>query len=196
MDPVHRNGFTLIELIITVSVLALLGSLALPGFSAILKNNAMTASANEIVMGFTLARSEALKRQAPVTICWTNDANAEAPDCGNGAGWHEGWIIFVDADGNAARDSGEAVVRRQSGLPGRDVVVHVGNLAAPLNTSLTYLPTGFPNFASPLPTNRNLLLCDKRADDAVARVVSLSPTGRPQVRRRDDFGNIGVSCES
>lgn len=195
MELRHENGVTLVELIITVSVLALLASFALPGFTGIVQNNAMTASTNELVTSLILARSEALKRQQPVTICWTNSADAATPSCNKGDGWESGWIVFVDDDVDAAYDAGELVLHRQSGLPGHGIVVKVRSLSAPLDTSLTYAATGFPNFPTPLPDIRNMLFCDRRADNDVARVINVSPTGRPQVRRWRDLGVVGMSCE-
>jgi type IV fimbrial biogenesis protein FimT len=195
MEPRHASGFTLVELVITVSVLALLASFALPGFTAIMQNNAMTASANELITAFTLARSEALKRESPVTICWTDSANADAPDCGDGNGWHSGWLIFADEDADGAFDDDEDVIRRQVGLAGRNITIQVRTTAAPLDTALTYLPTGFPNFTTTRPGGRNMLFCDQRADDDVARVINMSQTGRPAVRIARDVGGLEMSCE-
>jgi prepilin-type N-terminal cleavage/methylation domain-containing protein len=188
MEPRHASGFTLVELVITVSVLALLASFALPGFTAIMQNNAMTASANELITAFTLARSEALKRESPVTICWTDSANADAPDCGDGNGWHSGWLIFADEDADGAFDDDEDVIRRQVGLAGRNITIQVRTTAAPLDTALTYLPTGVPELHDHAPgrTQHAVLRPARRRRRGPCRqhVADRTPRGAHRPRRR------------
>ncbi|MEO0971961.1 MAG: GspH/FimT family pseudopilin [Pseudomonadota bacterium] len=195
MDPRHETGVTLVELLVTVGVLTILASFAVPSFTAIMQNNGLTASVNSLVTSVTLARSEALKRNAPITICRSNNANADSPGCGGGTGWESGWVVFVDENGNAAIDADEDILGREAGLPSGAVRVLVPSTDAPLDASLTYLPTGFPDFAVAIDGGRDLLFCDERDDNAVARVINVSQTGRTQVRSREATGDIGVSCE-
>jgi type IV fimbrial biogenesis protein FimT len=195
MDRRHENGVTLIELLVTLAVMAVVAGIAIPSFTTLMQSNAMTASANEMVSAFLLARSEALKRGAPVTVCWTSGASQESMSCGKGEGWHSGWVVFEDTNADARRDASEPILRRQTGLPGRDIEVKVRADAAPLDTSLTFLPSGFPDFPTTLGGGRNMLLCDARERNESSRVINMSQTGRPQVRDWGDFENLGVSCE-
>jgi type IV fimbrial biogenesis protein FimT len=93
MTVQRRNGFTLIELVITIALLAILIGMALPSFRATIQNNRMTAQANEMVTALQFARSEALKRSAPVTVC-ASDTSQDPAQCGSD--WSAGWLAFVD----------------------------------------------------------------------------------------------------
>lgn len=84
-------GFTLIEMMVTIAVLGILVAIALPGFRAFVIDSRMTAQANEFLAALTFARSEAIKRNASVTL---------SAKSGN---WANGWVV-TDANGATLRD--------------------------------------------------------------------------------------------
>ena len=89
----EQAGFTLMELLLGIAVLAILTTLAVPAFTQFIQNNRLAAEANEMVASFQYARSEAVKRGLPVQICSSDDGTA----CdGN---WNQGWIAMLDPDG-------------------------------------------------------------------------------------------------
>src|SRR2546425_3737903 len=103
------RGFTLVELLATLSVLVILTSLAAASMSSTLNNNRSYATQDEFVAYLALARSEAARRGVPVVVA------ASAPITGNAFGG--GWNVFVDVNGNGSFDTGEAVLRSHEALP-------------------------------------------------------------------------------
>lgn len=89
------RGFSLIELLITMAVAAVLLAIAVPSLAAMIRNNRLAAGANELVAALQLARAEAVKRGRPVTLCSSNDGSA----CVNAtSGWAaRQWLVFQDA---------------------------------------------------------------------------------------------------
>lgn len=107
-----RAGFTLIELLVTLSVAAILLVVAVPAFQHFIRTNRVAAQANEFATAFAVARSEAVKRRATVTVCHSAGATTCDGDWGNG------WLVFVDDDGDGTRDTApaELILRVQQGL--------------------------------------------------------------------------------
>lgn len=99
----HNTGFTLIELIVTISIATILVSIAVPNFTALIRSNQLTSGTNELVSSLILARSEALKRSNNVSLC----ASEDQVTC-SGTDFSTGWIVFVDCNAvpNGAIDGG------------------------------------------------------------------------------------------
>jgi len=98
-----KNGFTLIEMMVSVSIAAILISIAVPSFKTMFKNNRITAATNEFIAALILTRSEALKRNNNVSIC----ASTNQMTCTNGTDFAKGWIVFLDCDQDGVRDAGK-----------------------------------------------------------------------------------------
>ena len=82
-------GFTLIELMVAVAILAVLAALAAPSFNEAILSNRLASYANEFTASAQLARAEAIKRNTIVTMCRSGDGE----DCASTGGWQQGWII-------------------------------------------------------------------------------------------------------
>ena len=102
-------GVTLIELMVTIAVLAVLVTLAVPSFAGIINSNRLATAANELATSLQLARMEAIRRNAPVTMCASSDAEAENPSC-DADSWGQ-WVTFVDVNGDRERSGGETLLR-------------------------------------------------------------------------------------
>ncbi|HKM28006.1 MAG TPA: GspH/FimT family pseudopilin [Thiopseudomonas sp.] len=94
-----QKGFTLIELMVAVAILAIVLSIAIPSFSTILLNNRISTTADELHTAVQLARSEAIKRKKTVTLC---RANADFSACVQGGigstDWASGWLLTSGTD--------------------------------------------------------------------------------------------------
>jgi prepilin-type N-terminal cleavage/methylation domain-containing protein len=90
-----NSGFTLIEVLTIMLVVAVLASVGLPGMTRMLEGNRLSANTNRLVSSLYAARSEAVKRNTDVVICTRNNAG---DGCDAGEYWNNGWIVFVDDD--------------------------------------------------------------------------------------------------
>jgi type IV fimbrial biogenesis protein FimT len=93
------RGFTLIELIVAIAVLAILVALAVPSFTALINGNRVTSAANEMVASLQLARMESLRRNMRVAVCQSGNATS----CTNNGLWGQ-WITIADSDRNGTYD--------------------------------------------------------------------------------------------
>jgi type IV fimbrial biogenesis protein FimT len=163
--PAER-GFTLIELLVTISVMAILLAIGVPYFGNATLGSKLSSYANNLVAGAYIARSEAIKRNAPVTLC----ASSNGTSC-TGA-WEQGWIVLL-ADG-------ATVVQRQQALTTGLKVTETLSGA----TSLVFQPSGVGlTTTAGVPTNASLTVCRATPMGSMERVVSISTTGRASVAK-------------
>jgi len=104
------HGFTLVEAMMVIVVLAIIGSMAAPSFSSFLGRSGTFGIESDFVNTLSFARSEAMRRGLPVAV------TATAPVAGNGFG--QGWTIWVDSNANGAFDAGEPVIRSHAAYTG------------------------------------------------------------------------------
>lgn len=171
------QGLTALELMIALSIVAILGSIAVPSFNEIRYNSERAAAVNSFVHAVYLARSEAIKRGGIVTLCKSADGQTCAP---RAVSWNCGWIVFANGDANdpPQRDPEEPLLHAYPGWP-------AGRIASN-RESYSFRP-----FTQRV-VNGTLVFCDPRGD-AQARAVIISHTGRPRVSQRD-ASNRPLQC--
>lgn len=98
------RGFTLVELMVTIAVLAVLVAIAFPSFEATLRSNRVATSNNALLGALSMARSEAVRNTRGGGVC----ASADGEGC-NGT-WSNGWIAFADNDGSGDFSDGDTVI--------------------------------------------------------------------------------------
>jgi len=108
------SGFTLIELMITVSVAAILLSVAAPSFRDTVVRNRLTTATNEFMATINYARSEAIKSGKSVTICKSSSGTGCTT---TDSEWENGWIAFLDDNANGTLNTGETLLRVWSAMP-------------------------------------------------------------------------------
>jgi type IV fimbrial biogenesis protein FimT len=139
----RSRGFTLVELMITLALAAIILSLAVPGFQDIIRNNRAATQSNELVAALSLARSEAVKRGARVSLCPSTDQAS----CTGGTDWADGWIVFLDTAANDAAPPvvGGAPIRVWEPLGGNAALTGPANVRfRPLGDVINAVPPGAP----------------------------------------------------
>lgn len=140
------RGFSLIELLVVVGVLAILTVWAVPNFSGLISSTRVTTTTNEIISALASARSLAItKGHGGATLC-----GSDGPDDCDGSGeWNNGMMLFADGNSNGMREPTERIM--QVWEPMKVPVTLAANAL-----SLTYLPDGSISAASPV----LFLVCD------------------------------------
>lgn len=170
-SSVGQGGFTLIELMITISIAAILTVVAVPSFIAFQRNSELTAAANSLLAATSAARTEAMKRNLPAVI---------API---GTGWTSGWRIFVDADRSGVYNTGDILVGTRAALPAYFSVVGTGT-ASGSTPFLRFDGSGFATLSTSAPPNTVSIARTDVSGSAVfaqTRFLLLAPTGRARV---------------
>ena len=166
----QNAGFTLIELMIVIVVLAIFVTVGVPNFQNIVRENRLATQANELVSSLHFARSEAIKRRLPIVLCRTT--NGTACVTGGTASWESGWLVFVDDNDNGAFNSGagEQLLRSVSANP----TSTLRSINANSNDTVRFRNNGLLLNA---PGEFNL--CDaKTADRASGRNIDINVTGQ------------------
>ena len=104
----HGTGATVLELMVTLAIAAILVTTGVPSFQNYLLRQHVRAAVNQLHHDLMLARSEAVYRNAVVIAC----PGAPESGCASGPDWSSGWIVFEDGDGDRALSVGEAVIQR------------------------------------------------------------------------------------
>jgi type IV fimbrial biogenesis protein FimT len=126
-------GFTLIELIVTLVVAGIVLAIAIPGFQPLIRSNLASTQAGDFMTFLNLARSEAIMRNQSITMC----RSADGASCSSSGSWDQGWIVFVDPDGDSVVDAGETVLRVREAFKGNASISAGSEVAAAITFSGT-----------------------------------------------------------
>lgn len=95
--PSHFRGFTLIELMVTVAIVAIMATLAAPSFRDFIVRRNLESVTSEFTAGVARARSESVSKNICTTMCMSSSSGADSPACTtNEADWQVGWIVFLN----------------------------------------------------------------------------------------------------
>jgi type IV fimbrial biogenesis protein FimT len=181
----RARGFTLLELMIAVAVLAIMVGIGIPSFQDMMRRNRLAAQTNSFVGALAIARNEAVKRGVLVTVCPANDP-VNQQSCGPGDDWAtNGLIIFTDGFGSVGvvdaddedDEENDAIIHR---IPPGAVGISVRN-DVDLNL-ISYRPDGGLNL--PPGAETRFTIAPKGCKDPLgARSVQLITAGRVSTRK-------------
>ena len=165
----RRNaGFTLIELATSLSVMAICAGVALPSMGRFIEQQRAFAATESLLSHMALARMAAISRNQRAVLC----PSANGTDCEAGTDWSQGWMLFLDEDGNRRPDANDEILRVDLEPTSR----HLRVVSTVGRQQLRYLPDG-----SSAGSNLTISICNK-AGDVLGRVI-VNNMGRPRSER-------------
>jgi type IV fimbrial biogenesis protein FimT len=180
MRQKHRRGFTIPELVITLGIVAIILTTAVPSVNNTIKDNRLATRVNDVITDIHFARSEAAKRDVRVILCRSKYPNAGTPQCSTDSQteytWSWGYLIFAD-DGNAANsvyDAGSDVLLRRGQPAPSGVTLRTSSA---WNKNLEFNPNGSTNEGG---VTAIMSLCDNRGKEHGRQIV-VSPSGIPKL---------------
>jgi type IV fimbrial biogenesis protein FimT len=181
-------GMSIIELMLTISIVAVLAGLAVPSFTNVIQNSRVRSQASDLMANLAIARAEAAKRGMRVTMCPSTTYNSATPACNTGTlgtAWGQGYIVFADVNADGAFNAGsDVLIMVSEALSGNNTLTSANFTNNPVNT-LQFRPSGSTN----LPANGCTLctptggpggtfkLCDSRTGN-FGRLITVAVTGR------------------
>jgi type IV fimbrial biogenesis protein FimT len=165
----QQGGFTLVELLIVMLIVAIIAGFGVPSFTQFLRQGELTSRANSVLVALQLARSEAISRGRPVMACPSTDGASCSGDPGD---WADGWLVATDDAPAGSVDTDDEIVR--------------------VNSSETRLNSTGPDFVrftsdglNASDTAQTIALERPECGTDRRREIPVSPTGRTQVNEVD-----------
>ena len=167
----RESGFTLIELMLAIALVAILLATAVPALDDFTNNSRQTGAINDFVSAMHLARNTAITTNSRVTMCPSaGGANCEI------TGWSSGFIVFRDANSSGSVDAGETIVTASGGADG--LTIQSGEFPQ----FLMYRPNGRAMTVAVTGNSGEFSVCDNRGADK-AKVILVELSGRPRLSK-------------
>ena len=169
----HRRGVagvTLIELLVALTILSLLLTLAVPAYGRWMAEYRQRNQAQALAAALTLARSEAIKHGFRVNVCKSRDGRL----CADDGGWTPGWLMHTDDNANGQVDDDEDVVRAEPAPP--DKITIVGN--RPVADYVSYTSLGHARLSNGALQMGTFTVC---SSGLTALKVILANSGRVRI---------------
>ncbi|MGA3158295.1 MAG: GspH/FimT family pseudopilin [Steroidobacteraceae bacterium] len=182
--PLRKSlaGFTMIELLVVVTMVVILGALAIPAFTNVTTSNRVASQINGLLGDIQYARAEAIKEGLSVGVCSSTDGLT----CSGTNTWTTGWIVFADSAGNGVVAANEPVLRVQKALTGSNT------LTADNNTN--FIVFNRDGFAFGLPGTVTFSLHSPTSVNAYTRCLSVNLVGRLATEVRGQTLQGGNPC--
>lgn len=187
------RGFSLIELMVVMALMAVVLGIGAPAFVNTIKNNRQLTEVYALRATLSTARSEALSQRMPVIVCESTDASNCATDTNS---WSSGYLAFADADADGVPDPNEILLSRQLDAAGLEISFF--DAAGSARSSTQFSVRGDSRGQT-----GTFVLCDDRRDATQARVLHLVPSGEVRAAKDtddpadeilNDLGGNNVAC--
>lgn len=162
MKKPHLQGFTALELLVTMAIVAILLATGVPAFQNYSWNLRMKTAMDMLQTDLNLARGRAISHNIQTIICPATDNN----DCSGLPDWQDGWIVFTDLNGDRHKQDGEPLLKHAGAVEFMDISS---------SRSRSYLRF-YPNGSAP-GTNITIQFCDKRGAEHAGK-IAVSNSGR------------------
>lgn len=188
----RSRGFTLVEMMVAISIAAILLAVAIPSFQSLIKRNAIENLQTRLAAALTAARSEAASRNVVTTLC--------SSDTGTGCvanKWSSGWIVFIDLNADAVKDNNEEILQTFQNKNG--YFVSFKNEANNAINSLSFTSQGFVRNDS----RAYAAFCDPEKISNYIQGLSVERSGRVMKAKTIAFDtgtntaptNINLTCD-
>ncbi|MBB1383360.1 GspH/FimT family pseudopilin [Shewanella sp. SR41-2] len=168
----RTSGFTLIELMVTVAVSAILLAVAAPSFTSLYNNTRAASAIGNIESSMAFARSQAINFGRKVSVCPGNGSSCSGS-------WNNGYIIFIDDNGDKTADNGTEVLKRIQGFNSKDFI-------KASSTLITFGTDGMLSSTSSI----SIHYCPSKKNSEYSKGISISPSGKIAAINTD------VNCNS
>ncbi|MFT6301020.1 MAG: type IV fimbrial biogenesis protein FimT [Granulosicoccus sp.] len=180
MKMTCHQGFTLLELLITVSIAGILLAIGIPSFSSMMTETRISAQYNSLVSSLYHARSEAIKGAADVTVCPKNAI--DGTQCGDINDWQNGWIVFTDSinvpnEATASIENQADIISVKPAIKGLNTVTSFGSTTNVVSNVAAVNYVRYLQNGSSSMTTGSIVICDITRGAADSRALNIVRTG-------------------
>ena len=182
----NSNGFTLVELLITLIIVSVLLAVGLPSLKTFLQGNQLVAATNELLSAVHIARSEAIKLNTNVTLCESSNGTT----CAATGDWENGWIVFVDSNADRAGTGAacaaigtDCLLRVHAAFTDNQLTLTGQNAGGASVSSYTFNSRGLPRGVGGTSQSGSFSVCslDEAGNTIGSRAVVVGLSGRVRV---------------
>jgi type IV fimbrial biogenesis protein FimT len=185
------RGFTLLELMLVIVIVAILIMFAVPSFQWMIQKVTISSNVNTFLSDMRYARSEAIRHGGGVVLCRSDAPEAAAPACGSGFGpggngWVSGWIIFQDLSNDGNKSTNDPLLRVQAPIIAINSIL---GILPDSSSSTTFRFTATGRLRNLIGTTTMPFGGDSTFAKTMQRVVCVSLSGRARIA-----GDGATSC--